>query len=345
MATEKLNALQVRNAGPGKYFDGGGLFLDVQARGQRYWRMKYRFGGVERLLALGVYPEVSLAEARQHHEQARACLRDGKDPMAVRQAAEREAAARVGNKFEAVCREWVKVKGAQWSSVHRQAILEQLERDAFPRLGRIPVAELLPMDILETIRVVEARGAVDSAGRLLRRITRALNYAVATNRLVSNPARDLRDALMTPARGRHAALPFEDVGKFLVALETHPGNLETRIALEMIVHTFVRSQEMRLARWSEFDADAWDPDLRGRKYWLIPGGGANEDAQGSCGTAFSARSQIAAAVVPADRARRILVPASVRRRSGHVEVGAAQGDGPYRVYRGDRPWVPRLGIH
>jgi integrase len=272
VATEKLNALRIRNAGPGKYFDGGGLFLDVQARGQRYWRMKYRFGGVERLLALGVYPEVGLAEARQHHEQARACLRDGKDPMAVRQAAEREAAARVGNKFEAVCREWVKVKGAQWSSVHRQAILEQLERDAFPRLGRIPVAELLPMDILETIRVVEARGAVDSAGRLLRRITRALNYAVATNRLVSNPARDLRDALMTPARGRHAALPFEDVGKFLVALETHPGNLETRIALEMIVHTFVRSQEMRLARWSEFDAGAWDPDLRGRKYWLIPGG-------------------------------------------------------------------------
>ena len=122
------------------------------------------------------------------------------------------------------------------------------------------------------MRIVEARGALDYAGRLLRLIVRALNYAVATGRLVSNPARDLREALIPPEHGQHAALPFEDVGTFLLALDGHPGKLETRIALEMVEHTFVRSQEMRLARWAEFDAGAWNPDLSGRKYWRIPGG-------------------------------------------------------------------------
>jgi integrase len=271
VATNKLNSIQVRNVGPGKHFDGGGLFLDVKASGRRYWRMKYHYGGVERLLALGVYPEVSLAEARQRHADARACLRQGKDPMAVRRAEQRDIAAQVANKFEPLCREWVQVKGARWTEDYRQSILDQFEKDAFPKLGGIPVAELLPADILEVIRVVEGRGALNFAGRLLRLIVRALNYAVATGRLVSNPARDLREALIPPEHGQHAALPFEDVGTFLAALDAHPGKLETRIALEMVVHTFVRSQEMRLARWVEFDAQAWDPSVSGRKYWRIPG--------------------------------------------------------------------------
>ena len=231
MATDKLNAIQVRNAEPGKHFDGGGLFLDVKASGKRYWRMKYRFGGIERLLALGVYPEVGLAEARQRHADARACLRQGKDPMAVRRAERRDVAAQATNKFEPLCREWVKVKGARWSEDYRQSILDQFETDAFPKLGGIPIAELLPADILDVVRAVEARGALNYAGRLLRLIVRVLNYAVATGRLVSNPARDLREALIPPEHGQHAALPFEDVGTFLLALDrAGPGNLNSPIS-------------------------------------------------------------------------------------------------------------------
>jgi len=143
MAGDKLNALQLRSASEGKYFDGGGLFLDVQPGG-RYWRMKYRFGKAERLLAIGVYPEVSLAEARQRREAARACLREGQGPMAVRWAEQRQAAAQVANKFEALAREWVMVKGDPWTPGYRASVLGHLEHDAFPRLGHRRSVKSLP---------------------------------------------------------------------------------------------------------------------------------------------------------------------------------------------------------
>ncbi len=270
MAIDKLNANQIRNARCGKHFDGAGLFLQVLASGNRYWRMKYYYGGREKLIAFGVYPEVSLAEARQRRDEARTLLRQGRDPVMARRAERREAVARASNNFETVCLEWVRVKGYRWSEGHRLGVISQMENDVFPRLGCTSVAELTPADILFTVRQVERRGAFDSAGRLLQRIRSVLNYAVATGRLVSNPARDLRNVLIPPERGQHAAMAFGEVGGFLATLDRYPGNPETRIALEMLVHTFVRSQEVRLARWSEFDPGAWDPKADGRKYWRIP---------------------------------------------------------------------------
>ncbi|WCE03586.1 integrase arm-type DNA-binding domain-containing protein [Pseudoxanthomonas sp. JBR18] len=271
MASDKLNALMLRTAPVGKHFDGGGLFFDVQPGGGRYWRMKYRFGELERLLAIGVYPEVSLAEARRRREQARACLRDGLDPMAARRAEQRHAAAQVANKFEALAREWILVKGKRWTQDYRVAVLDHLEKDAFPKLGRMPVSEITPGDILGVVRAVEARGALTVAARVLGWIRNVLTYGVITGRLTVNPARDLQQALVPREQGHHAALPFEEVGTFLPALDTHPGKLETRIALELVVHTFLRSQEVRLARWSEFDPDAWNLAVKEQQYWWIPG--------------------------------------------------------------------------
>ncbi len=176
----------------------GGLFLDVRKNGGRYWRMKYRYGGRERLLAFGLYPEVSLAEARRRRESARAKLRDGVDPNEAKRRERIATATRLTNSFEAVCREWIAVRGIRWTERHLKNLIAQMERDAFPKLGPRPVTALTPTEILPVLREVESRGSLDSAGRLLQRMRMALNYAVATGRIESNPVRDLAGHLRRP---------------------------------------------------------------------------------------------------------------------------------------------------
>lgn len=270
MALDKLTALVVRTAPPGKYFDGGSLYLDVQKSGARYWRMKYHYGKRERLLALGVYPEVSLAEARKRRETAKAQLRDGIDPIEAKRQEVIAAAVRLTNSFESVCREWVEVRGVRWTQRHRDNVIAQFERDAFPKLGARPVTALTATEILPVLRKVESRGSLDSAGRLLQRIRKALNYAVATSRIASNPVRDLDGALTPPTRGHHAALPWPQVPVFLKALKNYPGNPETRIALHLILLTFVRSGELRGARWQEFEPGFLDATEDQMPLWTIP---------------------------------------------------------------------------
>lgn len=270
MATDKLTAAFVRIAPVGKHFDGHGLFFDVRENGSRYWRLKYRYAGRERLLACGSYPEVSLAEARRRREAARAKLREGIDPVEARRQEQAEIAGRVANSFESVTREWIRVRGARWTERHRKNVLAQMERDAFPKLGRRPVAGLTSVEVLAVLRDVESRGALDSTGRLCQRIRMALNYAVITGRIESNPVRDLDGALISPERGHHAALPWSMVPAFLKALASYPGNPETRIALNLILLTFVRSGELRGARWSEFEPGSLDAPGERLPLWTIP---------------------------------------------------------------------------
>ena len=262
LSNVKLKALQPA----GKQFkvsDDHGLHVLVKPSGARCWRYKYRFAGKEKVLALGVYPEVSLKQAREDHQAARAMLREGKDPSAVKrqQAAERVAAGR--NSFEAIARQWHAKTRVKWSAGHAEHVLHEMERTLFPKLGRLPVREIEPATLLTCIQQIEKRGALDVASRALQRAGRVFQYAIQTQRLEHNPALALQGVLHQPPVVHQHAMPAEELGPFLVQLRDFERiKVTTRLALRLLVLTFVRPGELRGARWEEFDRKA--------KRWTIP---------------------------------------------------------------------------
>jgi hypothetical protein len=203
----KISDTAVRKAKPEakpyKMADGGGMFLLVQPNGGKWWRLKFRFGGKEKLLALGVYPEVTLSEARTKREAARKLLSQGIDPSAEKQEKKRENIAAAANTFEAVAIEWAEVKANTWSAGHKELTMRTLAQDAFPSLGRRPIADISPAELLATLRLIEKRGALEIAGRVLQRCAAVFRYGIATGRCKSNPATELRGALKTPLRSHY----------------------------------------------------------------------------------------------------------------------------------------------
>ena len=255
-----LSATQVRNAKPAerrqKLFDGRGLYLEIPARGNKRWRLKYRFEGREKLISLGIYPDISLQQARERRDVAKKLLAQGVDPSAERQAQRAAAADRSTNTFEALAREWIDRHGAQWAASHRDRLVRRLERDAFPWLGAKPVDEISPPELLEVARRIEARGAVETAHRVLQSAGQVFRYAVATGRAERVPSVDLRNAL-TPAKVQHLPAITEPgrVGELLRAIDGYEGSLAIRCALRLAPLVFVRPGELRHATWEHVDLD------------------------------------------------------------------------------------------
>lgn len=249
---------------PGKYFDGGGLYLEVVAPGRCYWRLKYRFGGREKRLALGVYPEVGLKAARIKRDEARALLRDGKDPGAIRAALKARARQEAANTFEACAHAWLQHMSGRWAPVTRKRALAAFEQDVFPAIGRKPIGEIRPREVAAIAKAIEARGARDMAGRVLQRIRAVFRYAVAHERLESNPLAELMPSeVLKPHQVRHrAALTDADLPAFLDKLERYDGDPTTKHALRLLMLTAVRPGELRGARWDEIDTQ--------RAVWRIP---------------------------------------------------------------------------
>ncbi len=260
--TGKLTAVAIKSAKPGKHFDGGGLYLDVRPNGSRYWRMKYRHGGKERVLAFGVYPEVSLAEARQRRDAARKERRDGLDPGNVKRA--RKVAARVAtaNSFEAVSSEWMatqKKKLAPTTFAKSQWLLGQV----LPWLGSRPIAEIEPPELLAALKRIEARGAHETAHRTKEKCGQVFRYAIAHGTVKRDPTADLRGALAPIVRTSRAAITDPArVGALLRAIDGYAGQHVTRCALRLAPLLFVRPGELRAMEWSELDLSA--PE------WRIP---------------------------------------------------------------------------
>ena len=248
---------------PYKLADGKGLFLLVKPEGGRYWRLKYQFGGLEKVLALGVYPEVSLAEARKGRDAARKLLRDHVDPTAERKAKRRAAREAAENSFEVVAREWVEKQGHRWTRGHTAAVLTSLERCAFPDLGARPLSEITAPELLAVLRKVEARGALELLSKVAQRCGAVFRYGIATGRCTYNPAADLRGALKPSKASSYAALTAADMPEFLARLARYDGEPETRLGLKLLALTFVRPGELRAAAWREFDTEAAE--------WRIPG--------------------------------------------------------------------------
>jgi integrase len=253
-----LTDTRLRNAKPKraayKLSDGGGMYLLVTPDGARYWRLDYRFAGKRRTLALGVYPIVTLSDARTHRERARRLLTQDIDPSVEKKATKRAAKLANGNTFETIAREWIANQRKRLSPRYRDLLLARLEADIFPQIGSHPIADINALELLDALRKVEQRGAIETALRLRQTCGQAFRYAIATGRAKHDPSVDLRGALKSPGRPRgHRAMPLDEVPKFLSALAIYDGEPRTRLALRLTVLTFVRTTELRAAQWSEFE--------------------------------------------------------------------------------------------
>ena len=256
-----LTDIAIRRAQAGnksrKMFDGRGLYLEVAPRGGKWWRFKYRFGGKEKRLSLGVYPDVSLKDARQRCEDARRMLTREIDPSEHRRALKAARAQQASNSFEAVAREWFAKHTPNWAESHSSRLISQLERDVFPWIGGKPVAAVSPSQLLAVVRRVEQRGALEPAHRALRNCGQIFRYAVATGRANNDPAGFLRGALPPVKRGHFAALTDpKKVGPLLRVLDGYEGSLIVRCALRLAPLVFVRPGELRRAEWLDIDLDA-----------------------------------------------------------------------------------------
>jgi integrase len=255
-----LTDVEIRNARPRekayRLADGAGMYLEVSPAGGKYWRLKYRVGGREKRLALGVYPEVSAKEARSRRDEARKLLSKGVDPSFERKVQKAAGVERASNTFEAVAREWFSRQAPSWAASHADKVIGRLENDVFPWLGPRAIAEIKAPEVLAMLRRVEGRGALDTAHRVHQNCGQVFRYAVATGRAERDVSADLKGAL-PPARHTHFASVTEpsEVASLLRALDAFQGTFIVQCALRLAPLLFVRPGELRMARWEQFDLD------------------------------------------------------------------------------------------
>lgn len=265
-----LTEVKIRNARAGerahRMWDSGGLYLEISPSGGKLWRFKYRFQGKEKLLALGKWNVVSLAEARRSRDEAKHVLSTGHDPAQIRQVAKSKAKQAASNSFETVARDWYERQSKVWVPRHAADVLRRLEANLLPDLGDRPVSQISASELLAAVRKIEGRGAFDMAHRVLQVASQVFRYGVATGRCELDPARDLRGAL-TPHRSKNqAAVRTEDVPRLLQAISCYDqiGDRQTTLALWVLARTFVRTGELIGAEWAEFQLEGRDP------LWIIP---------------------------------------------------------------------------
>jgi integrase len=260
-----LTDIKVRKAKPQekdvKLFDGGGLFLLVTSGGGKLWQFKYRFGGKEKKLSFGTYPEISLAQARGLRESARKQVAVGIDPGDVRKAEKRAGGESAANTFQAIAREWHERFSSSWTAGHAVTIMSRMERDLFPWLGARGINEIRAPELLAALRRVETRGALETAHRIRTIAGQVFRYAVATGRADRDLSADLRGALPPTSKKHHAAITDpNEVARLLRAIEGYQGGFVVRCALRLAPLVFVRPGELRQAEWAEidFDEEQWE---------------------------------------------------------------------------------------
>jgi len=250
---------------PQRLFDGGGMYLEISPAGGKLWRLKYRYAGKEKRLALGIYPDVTLAEARERREEARKILANGADPGQVKAAQKLAGRVAAADSFEAIAQEWATKHLSTLTPGHQAKVMRQLEKDLFPWLGNRPITELTAPELLQALRRVEGRGAVHTAKRLLQYSGQIFRYGVATGRCERDPSGDLRGALARESAEHRAAITEPAaVGELLRAIDGFRGTFIVQCALRLAPMLFVRPGELRKAEWTEFDLD--------RAEWNIPAG-------------------------------------------------------------------------
>ncbi len=262
----KLNARHVDSAKPKdkpyKLADGGGLYLLINTNGARYWRLKYRIAGKEKLLALGVYPDVSLADARAKRDIAKRGIAGGIDPNEAKKEDKRARDVLVKNTFEEIALEWHTSKKKKWSEGYASDILEAFHKDVFPYIGKKPIASIKPLELLNVLRRMEDRGATEKAKKVRQRCGEVFRYAIVTGRAEYNPAPDLTSAMSGHESKHYPFLNAEELPDFFKALSGYTGSELVVLAAHLLILTGVRTGELRGATWAEFDFD--------KALWEIP---------------------------------------------------------------------------
>lgn len=246
-----------------KLSDSGGLFLFVHTNGSKYWRLKYRYAGKERLLALGIYPHISLADARERRDAAKKLLANNIDPSAVKQTQKLEAKLRSANSFEAIANEWIKKQSVKWVPKNTERNKSMLKRYVYPHIGDKPIAQITAAELLSTIQRMEKLGIIETAHRALQVCGQIFRYGIATGRAQVDLSTVLKGALTPVVETHHASITDpKQVGALLRAIEDYQGSFLTRYALSLAPLLFVRPGELRHAEWKEIDFDAAE--------WRIP---------------------------------------------------------------------------
>ncbi|EFC1356034.1 tyrosine-type recombinase/integrase [Escherichia coli] len=262
----KLNARQVDAAKPRekayKLADGAGLYLEVVPSGSRYWRMKYRFNGKEKRMAFGVYPAVSLAQARALRDEAKKKLAEGIDPSFAKKEEKLVRDVQLNNTFQAVALEWHGTKVSRWSEGYASDIIEAFNKDIFPYIGQQPVNEIKPLVLLNVLRRMESRGATEKAKKVRQRCSEVFRYAIVTGRAEYNPAAYLTSAMSGHESKHYPFLTVEELPDFFKALSGYTGSPLVVLAARLLILTGVRTGELRGAFWSEFDLE--------KAVWEIP---------------------------------------------------------------------------
>jgi integrase len=262
-----LTDIQCRNANPRekayKLYDRDGLHLEVTAKGSKYWRLKYRYGGKEKRLYIGVYPEISLLEARERVVVSRRQLREGIDPGEVKRETKQLAKYTAAQTFELVAREWYEVNRLSWSDSHAKNIIYRLEKDVFPEIGKYPIASLKVPTLYACLQKIEARGH-EMARRALQMTSQVFKHAARTGRVDRDPTFELKGCLKKPSKGHYASIEVDELPEFVKTLYFNKARLyrQTQLALQLMLMTFVRTRELIEADWEEFDLD--------KMTWNIP---------------------------------------------------------------------------
>lgn len=262
-----LTELECRKAAlkdkPYRLFDGGGLYLEIHPSGAKYWRLKYRYAGKEKRIAIGVYPTVTAKQAREKAQAEKRKLSDGRDPLAERKAEKLIAREAAENSFEAIAREWLIRRAPSLSQKHVDKVLGRLEKNLFPWIGDRPIAEIAAPELLAALRRVEERGAIHTAKRLLQYAGQVFRYGVATGRCERDTAADLKGALTQEKEEHRAAITEpKKAAELLRAIDGYQGSLIALCALRLAPLVFVRPGELRHAEWAEIDLDKGE--------WNIP---------------------------------------------------------------------------
>ncbi len=247
-----------------KVSDEKGLFLLVHPNGSKYWRMNYRYGGKQKTLALGVYPDISLADARGKRDDARSLIANGLDPSDIQRAKKVAQHQSQENSFKAIALEWIAKETGKWSDSYTHKITRLLTKDIFPAIGSRPISEITPPDLLACLRKIEARGVVETAHRAKRIAGQIFRYAIATGRAERDPSHDLKGALVTTQASHFAAITDpKEVGPLLLMIDDYQGTIEVSTALKLAPLFFCRPKELRYMEWSEIHFD--------KEEWRIPG--------------------------------------------------------------------------
>ncbi|MDR9908064.1 tyrosine-type recombinase/integrase [Enterobacter hormaechei] len=274
-----LNDMQIRRAKPeAKAYtlgDGQGLSLLIEPNGSKSWRFRYRFAGKPKMISLGVYPTITLADARSRRDDARKLVAEGKNPSEVRKEQKIALQTESESAFEKIATEWHQMKSAKWSAGYASDIMEAFQNDIFPYVGTRPVGEIKPLELLNVLRKIEKRGALEKMRKVRQRCSEVFRYAIATGRSEYNPAADLSSALEVHQSNHFPFLKADEIPDFLGALEGYSGSKLVQIATKLLMITGVRTIELRAALWQEFDLDnaIWEipaERMKMRRSHLVP---------------------------------------------------------------------------